>query len=137
MAGCDYVLHVASPITMQLPKDEDEMVKPAVEGTLRVLKAASKAGVKRVVITSSVAAIMYGTNKQGVFNEEDWTDPNSKTTNVYAKSKTLAEQAAWDFMKQDTSGMELSTVLPAMVFGPILEEDFGVSVGAILELHPH
>ena len=134
MAGCDYVLHVASPIAMQLPKDEDEMVKPAVEGTLRVLKAASKAGVKRVVITSSVAAIMYGTDKQGVFNEEDWTDPKSKTTNVYAKSKTLAEQAAWDFMKQDTSGMELSTVLPAMVFGPILEEDFGVSVGAILDM---
>lgn len=131
MAGCDYVLHVASPIAMQLPKDEDEMVKPAVEGTLRVLKAASKAGVKRVVITSSVAAIMYGTDKQGVFNEEDWTDPKSKTTNVYAKSKTLAEQAAWDFMKHDTSGMELATVLPAMVFGPILEEDFGVSVGAI------
>ena len=84
MAGCDYVLHVASPIAMQLPKDEDEMVKPAVEGTLRVLKAASKAGVKRVVITSSVAAIMYGTDKQGVFHEEDWTDPKSKTTNVYA-----------------------------------------------------
>ena len=134
MAGCDYVLHVASPIAMQLPKDEDEMVKPAVEGTLRVLKAASKAGVKRVVITSSVAAIMYGTDKQGVFNEEDWTDPKSKTTNVYAKSKTLAEQAAWDFMEKDTSGMELSTVLPAMVFGPILEEDFGVSVGAILDM---
>ena len=77
---------------------------------------------------------MYGTDKQGAFNEEDWTDPKSKTTNVYAKSKTLAEQAAWDFMKHDTSGMELSTVLPAMVFGPILEEDFGVSVGAILDM---
>lgn len=134
MEGCDYVLHVASPISTNLPKNEDEMVKPAVEGTLRVLNAASKAGVKRVIITSSVAAIMYGTDKQGVFNENDWTEPFSDKTNVYAKSKTLAERAAWDFIEKDTSGMELSTVLPAMVFGPILEEDFGVSVGVILDM---
>ena len=77
---------------------------------------------------------MYGTDKQGVFNENDWTEPFSDKTNVYAKSKTLAEQAAWAFIEKDTSGMELSTVLPAMVFGPILEEDFGVSVGVILDM---
>ena len=132
--GCDYVLHVASPVAMELPKNEDEMIRPAVDGTMRVLKAASKAGVKRVVITSSVASVMYGTDKQGTFNEDDWTDASNKTTNVYAKSKTLAEQAAWKFIEEDTSGMELSTVLPSMVFGPILEEDFGVSVGAVIDM---
>ena len=134
MQGCDYVLHVASPVAMQLPKNEDEMIRPAVDGTMRVLKAASKAGVKRVVITSSVASITYGTNKQGNFNEDDWTDPSNKTTNVYAKSKTLAEKAAWEFIEKDSSGMELATILPSMVFGPILEEDFGVSVGAVIDM---
>ena len=134
MQGCDYVLHVASPVAMELPKDEDEMIRPAVDGTMRVLKAASKAGVKRVVITSSVASITYGTNKQGNFNEDDWTDPSKKTTNVYAKSKTLAEKAAWEFIESDSSGMELATILPSMVFGPILEEDFGVSVGAVIDM---
>ena len=72
---------------------------------------------KRVVITSSVASITYGTNKQGNFNEDDWTDPSNKTTNVYAKSKTLAEKAAWEFIENDSSGMELATILPSMVFG--------------------
>lgn len=93
VAGCDYVLHVASPVAMEMPKDENEMITPAVEGTKRVLQAASKAGVKRVVVTSSVAAILYGAEKKEPFTEDDWTDVNSKSANAYARSKTFAEKS--------------------------------------------
>ena len=133
VAGSDYVLHVASPVAMEMPKDENEMITPAVEGTKRVLQAASKAGVKRVVVTSSVAAILYGTEKQEPFTEADWTDVNSKSANAYAKSKTYAEKAAWEFIDKDTSGMELACVNPSLVLGPILEKDYGTSVGVVVE----
>ena len=138
MEGCDYVLHVASPVMMENPKDENELITPALEGTKNVLRAASVAGVKRVVVTSSVAAILYGRDDEidedFSFNEEHWTDVNHKNTSAYAKSKTLAEKAAWEFIEKDSSGMELSVVNPAMVFGPVLEEDYGTSVGVILEM---
>ena len=138
MEGCDYVLHVASPVMMENPKDENELITPALEGTKNVLKAASEAGVKRVVVTSSVAAILYGRDEEidenFSFNEDHWTDVNHKHTSAYAKSKTYAEKAAWEFIENDSSGMELSVVNPAMVFGPVLEEDYGTSVGVILEL---
>ena len=133
VAGCDYVLHVASPVAMEMPKDENEMITPAVEGTKRVLQAASKAGVKRVVVTSSVAAILYGTEKKEPFTEDDWTDVNSKSANAYARSKTFAEKAAWEFIDNDDSGMELACVNPSLVLGPILEKDFGTSVGVVVE----
>lgn len=125
--GCDYVLHVASPFPAANPKDEDELIVPAREGALRVLRAARDAGVKRVVLTSSFAAIGYGHVPSGhVFTEEDWTD----TTGVraYVKSKTLAEKAAWDFIASEGGKLELSVVNPVGIFGPVLGSDYSTSI---------
>jgi nucleoside-diphosphate-sugar epimerase len=98
VAGCDLVLHVASPFPLTPPKHEDDLIVPAREGALRVLKAARGAGVKRVVLTSSFAAVGHGHNDQSApFDETSWTDPNGEGVSAYAKSKTLAERAAWDF----------------------------------------
>ena len=93
--GCDYVMHVASPVALEEPKDENDLIIPAKEGTMRVLKAAAEEGVKKVVLTSSVAAIIYGHEKDS-FNEDDWTDTDSEGCSAYNKSKTFAEKAAWD-----------------------------------------
>ncbi|KPM87300.1 NAD-dependent epimerase [Vibrio alginolyticus] len=120
--GCDYVMHVASPFAAAEPKHEDEMIKPAVDGSLRALRAANKAGVKRVVLTSS-ALTMMATMKSGTFGPSDWANTNSKDIKTYAKSKTLAEQAAWQFMEEQSSAMELVTVSPGGVFGPALGND--------------
>ena len=123
VAGCDFVLHVASPFPSEAPKDENDLILPAREGTLRVLRAAQKAGVKRVVLVSSTAAVLSGHERENrEFNESDWTDI-SKTDYAYAKSKTLAEQAAWKFIKsaENKSGMELVAVNPSNVFGPVLD----------------
>ena len=127
--GCTYVLHVASPFPAKAPKDEDELIIPAREGTLRVLHAARDAGVKRVVVTSSAAAITYGIPQpETPFNEEFWTDVNSSDVRPYPKSKTLAERAAWDFISKEGGVMELSVVNPVGIFGPILGPDFSTSV---------
>src|SRR5271170_7791060 len=113
VAGCEYVLHVASPLPPSVPKHEDELIVPAREGTLRVLRAAREAGVKRVVLTSSFAAIGYGQKPTDrPFSEEDWTDPNGGNVSAYGKSKTLAERAAWDFMAREGGALELSVVNP-------------------------
>lgn len=120
--GCDYIMHVASPYAAAEPTHEDEMIKPAVEGSLRALRAAKKAGVKRVVLTSSTMTMM-ATMKSGTFGPKDWADTNSKDIGTYAKSKTLAEQAAWQFMEEQDSAMELVTVSPGGVFGPALGDD--------------
>ncbi len=120
--GCEYVLHVASPISLKIPKDENEMIVPAVEGTLRVLKAARDAGVTRVVLTSSFAAIGYSP-KETAYTEEDWTDPNLPGQSAYVKSKTLAERAAWNFLKTEGGALELATVNPVGIFGPALNAD--------------
>lgn len=118
---CEYVLHVASPIGLDTPKDENEMIVPAVEGTLRVLRASKNAGVKRVVITSSFAAVGYShKDPNTLITEEEWTDPNDKTLSAYLKSKTLAEKAAWDFMNKEGGDLELSVVNPVGIFGPLL-----------------
>ena len=99
VAGCEYVLHIASPFPETLPKHEDDLIVPAREGALRVLRAARAAGVRRVVMTSSFAAIGYGHAPQAApFNETYWTDPHAPGATAYVKSKTLAERAAWDFM---------------------------------------
>jgi dihydroflavonol-4-reductase len=128
VAGCVYVLHVASPLPSKLPKNEDELIAPAREGALRVLRASRDAGVKRVVITSSFAAIGYGQKRQQTpFDETNWTDPNSDIT-VYAKSKTLAERAAWDFMAKEGGSLELSVINPVTVFGPVLGPDYSASI---------
>ena len=129
VAGCDFVLHVASPLPPSLPKDENEIIVPAREGTLRVLRAARGAGVKRVVLTSSFAAIGYGHKPQNApFTENDWTDPNGDGLMAYTKSKTLAERAAWDFMVREGGSLELSAVNPVGVFGPVLGPDYSASI---------
>lgn len=132
---CQFVLHVASPLPASVPKNEDELIVPAREGTLRVLRAARDAAVKRVVLTSSFAAIGYGRPEQNaVFTEKDWTDPNAKDVMAYPKSKTLAERAAWDFMTKEGGALELSTVNPVAVFGPVLAPDYSASIQIISRL---
>jgi len=129
VAGCDFVLHVASPFPATVPKSEDELIVPAREGALRVLRASRDAGVKRVVLTSSFAAIGYGQKPQQTpFNETNWTDPNSSDVLPYAKSKTLAERAAWDFIAKEGGNLELSVVNPVGVFGPVLGPDYSTSI---------
>ncbi|HET6143961.1 MAG TPA: aldehyde reductase [Candidatus Acidoferrales bacterium] len=128
-AGCEFVVHVASPLPPSIPKNEDELIIPAREGTLRVLRAARDAGVKRVVQTSSFAAIGYGFKEtKKVFNETDWTDTSGSDVQAYAKSKTLAERAAWDFIAKEGGGLELSVINPVGVFGPVLAADYSSSI---------
>src|SRR3954463_11838138 len=111
VAGCEYVLHVASPFPLAQPKHEDDLIVPARDGALRVLRAARDARVKRVVMTSSFAAIGYGVGQlDRPFTEDDWSNPDGPGIGAYAKSKTLAERAAWDFVDAEGNGLELSVV---------------------------
>jgi nucleoside-diphosphate-sugar epimerase len=129
VAGCEYVLHVASPFPESLPKHEDELIVPAREGALRVLRAAKSAGVKRVVLTSSFAAIGYGHPPQAApFDETSWTNPEGDDVRPYVKSKTLAERAAWDYIARDGGGLELAVVNPVGIFGPVLGSDYSTSI---------
>jgi nucleoside-diphosphate-sugar epimerase len=129
VAGCEYVLHVASPLPRSVPKHEDELIVPAREGALRVLRAARDAGVRRVVLTSSFAAVGYGHKPRSTpFTEADWTDVNGGEMSAYTKSKTLAERAAWDFMAREGGLLELSAVNPVGVFGPVLGADYSASI---------
>jgi len=129
VAGCEYVLHVASPFPQTVPKHEDELIVPAREGALRVLRVSRDAGVKRVVLTSSFAAIGYGHGPQAKpFDETSWTDPSGDDVLPYVKSKTLAERAAWDFIAHEGGGLELSVVNPVAVFGPVLGPDYSTSI---------
>jgi len=128
-AGCDYILHVASPFPSQVPKNEDELIVPAREGALRVLRASRDARVKRVVLTSSFAAIGYGHLPQPTpFDETSWANANGKGVTAYVKSKTLAERAAWDFIAKEGGGLELAVVNPVGVFGPVLGPDYSTSI---------
>ncbi|MFJ5263351.1 SDR family oxidoreductase [Streptomyces sp. NPDC088387] len=130
--GCDAVLHVASPTLTSVPKSDDEMVGPARDGVLRVLRAARDAGVRRVVLTSAIGAVAYGHPDRDVpFTEEDWTNVDAPGIQPYQKSKTLAERAAWDFVRTEGGGMELTTVNPTGVLGPVLGPDFSPSLGLI------
>ncbi|AXK80194.1 aldehyde reductase [Pseudolabrys taiwanensis] len=134
-AGCDYVLHVASPFPPGIPKNEDELIIPARDGTLRVLRAARDAGVKRVVMTSSFAAIGYGHEQRTMpYDETDWTNLDGTDVSAYAKSKTLAERAAWDFIAREGKGLELCVVNPVAVFGPLLTSDMSPSILLIQRL---
>jgi dihydroflavonol-4-reductase len=135
VTGCDYVLHVASPLISHPPEDENELIIPAREGTLRVLRAARDAGVKRVVVTSSFAAIGYGHPERATpFDETNWTNLDGDGVQAYPKSKTLAERAAWDFIAREGGHLELAVVNPTAVFGPILGADFSESIGIVKAL---
>ncbi|HMH58583.1 MAG TPA: aldehyde reductase [Galbitalea sp.] len=126
--GVDYVLHVASPFPASQPKNADDLIVPAREGALRVLRAARDAGVKRVVLTSSFAAIGYSAPPVGrPFDETDWTNPNDDVT-PYVKSKTLAERAAWDFVATEGGGLELAVINPVGILGPALSKDVSTSI---------
>jgi len=118
--GCDYVVHTASPFPLGAPVDENSIIRPAVDGTVAVMKACHKYKIKRVVITSSIAAVFEHApnDRKPVYNESDWSDP--KACGVYTKSKLLAEKAAWDFLQQlpDNEKFELVTVMPGFVQGP-------------------
>ena len=129
VAGCAFVLHVASPFPAGAPKHEDELIVPARDGALRVLRAARDAGVKRLVMTSSFAAVGYGhAARDRTFSETDWTDPSGSQLSAYVKSKTSAERAAWEFISRDGGALELAVVNPVVVFGPVLGPDFSTSV---------
>jgi dihydroflavonol-4-reductase len=133
-AGCDYVIHVASPIPAAAPSSEDELILPARDGTLRVLRAARDAQVKRVVMTSSCGAIYYGHPPQSApFDETSWTNINGEMS-AYVRSKAIAERAAWDFIAEEGGGLELSVVNPAGIFGPVLAADFSSSIDLITRL---
>ncbi|HUB94048.1 MAG TPA: aldehyde reductase [Verrucomicrobiae bacterium] len=133
--GCTYVLHVASPFPPIQPRDEDDIIVPAREGTLRVLRASAMARVKRVVITSSSVAMRFHSQPgRTVITEECWTDLTRPGLKPYVKSKTLAEQAAWKFIKNDNTGMELTTIAPATMLGPVLGVHVSFSVQLVQSL---
>jgi nucleoside-diphosphate-sugar epimerase len=124
MADVDYVLHVASPVQPGHVDDEDELIIPAREGTLRVLRAAHHAGVKRVVLTSAFHAVSWGhPHSDHVFTETDWTVLDGPGVDAYGKSKTIAERAAWDFVGTSSGSTELVTMLPVAVMGPVMGDD--------------
>ena len=134
VAGCAFVLHVASPFPADAPANDDELIMPARDGTLRVLRAARDARVARVVLTSSFAAIGYGTAvRERPFTEEDWTELDGASS-AYVKSKTLAERAAWEFMAREGGDLQLCVVNPVAVFGPVLGADNSTSVQLVQRL---
>ncbi|MDB4913647.1 MAG: nucleoside-diphosphate-sugar epimerase [Gemmatimonadetes bacterium] len=129
VAGCDHVLHVASPFPATAPRHDDELIIPAREGALRVLRASRDAGVKRVVLTSSFAAIGYGhAQRSAPFTEQDWTNQNAPGLTAYVKSKTLSERAAWNFIATEGRALELSVINPVGVLGPVLGADYSSSI---------
>jgi nucleoside-diphosphate-sugar epimerase len=134
--GCRFVLHVASPFPPENPKHEDELIIPARDGALRVLRAAHGAGVERVVMTSSVAAVFYGRARDHVFNEQDWSDVTSTHIGAYEKSKTLAERAAWDYMDSlaERATMDLVVINPGLVLGPLLTKEWSFSAEAVKKI---
>jgi dihydroflavonol-4-reductase len=133
--GCDYVLHVASPFPPVQPKDADELIVPAREGTLRVLRAAIAADVKRTVVTSSVAAVGGSASPQaGPLTEADWTDLANPNLSPYVQSKTAAEKAAWDYVRDAAHADRLAVVNPGAILGPLLSKDGSYSLEAIERL---
>jgi dihydroflavonol-4-reductase len=136
MAGVDYVQHIASPISATLPKNEDELVVPAREGALRALRFGRDAGVKRVVMTSSMAAVAYGLDQgpKKPLDETNWTDETHLDTSPYIRSKAIAEKAAWAFIKAEGGALELTTINPGAVLGPALGSDFSASLLIVQKL---
>jgi nucleoside-diphosphate-sugar epimerase len=128
MAGCAEVYHVASPIPYAQPKDPDELIVPARDGVLRVLRAARDAGARRVVLTSSFAAIGYSPKPVREYTEDDWTDPDTPGLAPYPRSKAVAERAAWDLMERDGGDTELVAVNPTFILGPTLTTELRSSL---------
>ena len=137
MKGCEFVMHVPSPFINIEPKDENEYIRPAVDGTMRALNAAKSAGIKRVVLTSSMVSMLENADKSIKVDSESWTNVKAKNVSAYAKSKTLAEWAAWDFInaQTDATPMELSVVNPGPVFGPTFSGNLeGASMGMFKQM---
>jgi nucleoside-diphosphate-sugar epimerase len=135
VAGCDYVLHVASPFPPKQPRDPDELIVPAREGTLRVLRASLDAKVRRVVVTSSVAAIRLGAGEAArPLDERDWTDPDSAGLTPYIRSKTIAERAAWELVRERGEEDRLSVINPGAIIGPVLNDDLSYSLQMVQRL---
>ncbi len=134
--GCNGVLHIASPLPSNNPKDDDELVRPAREGTLRVLTAARDAGVRRVVMTSSTAAVAYGHGSRSQpWTEADWSDPADRSdSSAYERSKMIAERAAWDWHTREGGVLELVTICPGAVIGPVLGKNFSASIDIVKKL---
>ena len=132
MAGCSHAAHVASPVPMHRVRNPDEVIVPARDGALRALRAAKAAGVKRFVMTSSVAAISYGRGR-GVhtFSEKDWTPPDYPGAQPYVRSKTIAERAARDWVAKEGAGMEYCSINPSVVLGPVWSRDYSASVSIV------
>ena len=119
---CEYMLHLASPFIVGEPRTEGELIRPAREGTMRALKAAKKAGIKKIVLTSSIVAIAYGHDK-AICSSDDWTN-TQKDVGAYTKSKTLAEKDAWNFINTDENKeLKMTTIHPGFVMGPLLSDD--------------
>ena len=133
--GCEYVLHVASPFPPVQPKDPDELIAPARDGTLRVLRASVAADVKRIVVTSSVAAVRNAgaadSRQDRELTEADWTDPDNPHLTPYTRSKTIAELAAWEYMRAQGAEDRLVTVQPGAIIGPVLGRDRSYSLQAV------
>src|SRR4051794_10249173 len=136
VAGCRYVMHVASPFPPVQPKDPDDLIVPARDGALRVLRAALDAGVERVVMTSSIAAVRptRASSAAQPYTEADWTDGNDSSRTPYVRSKTLAEQAAWQLVREAGAQERLAVVNPGAIIGPVLNEDHSYSLQAIQRL---
>ena len=136
VAGCSRVLHVASPFPPEQPKDPDDLIVPAREGALRVIEASLGAGVERIVMTSSVAAVRHGrpASEDKPYTEEDWTDGDDTRRTPYVRSKTLAERAAWDHVRAAGAEDRLATVEPGAIIGPVLNDDHSFSLQAVQRL---
>lgn len=134
-SGCDFVLHVASPVTLSQPKNPNDLVGPARDGTRRAVDAAIKSAVRRVVLTSSVAAASRSPSvMESVSDETAWTDLNDPRVNTYSRSKTLAERMAWDLIASSGGATTLTTINPAVVLGPVLSGDYSASVQVVERL---
>ena len=133
---CTAVLHVASPLPSSNPKSDDELVRPARDGALRVLAAARDAGVRRVLMTSSTAAVTYGYGSRSTpYTEADWSDPADRSdSSAYERSKMIAERAAWDWHAREGGALELVTICPGAVIGPVLGSDFSASIDIVKKL---
>jgi dihydroflavonol-4-reductase len=136
LAGADALLHTASPLPLVQPVNEQDVIRPAVQGTLRAFRAARAANVNRIVMTSSSVAVMFTEREPGraALDETDWSDLDHPCATPYVKSKTLAERAAWDFVEDQGAGLQLTTINPAFVLGPPLDGNFGTSLKVMQRL---